>query len=108
MSQIFVDKLRDNPHLEDSKLDEDTIERLLREPLTVPATLTPDERLSVKLFLADTDGSEKIYVETRKAILERHPDDDILSHHSVKKKIAELTGIHPLTHDMCPRSCMAY
>ncbi|KAM5546143.1 hypothetical protein V8D89_000269 [Ganoderma adspersum] len=108
MTQIFVDKLRDNPRLENSKLDEDAISRLLRDPLTVPAMLTTDERLSVKLFLADTDGSEKIYNESRKAILERHPDDDILSHHSVKKKIAELTGIHPLTHNMCPKSCMAY
>ncbi|KAM5545209.1 hypothetical protein V8D89_001320 [Ganoderma adspersum] len=108
MTQIFVDKLRDNPRLEDSKFDEDAISHLLHNPLTVPAMLTADEHLSVKLFLADTDGSEKIYNESHKAILERHPDNDILSHHSVKKKIAELTGIHPLTHDMCPKSCMAY
>ena len=72
------------------------------------ASLTPDERLSVRLFLADTDGSEAIYNKARDAIMERHPEDDVLSHHLVKKKVARLTGIYPLKHDMCPLSCMAY
>ncbi|PIL33236.1 hypothetical protein GSI_04686 [Ganoderma sinense ZZ0214-1] len=108
MSQIFVDRLRDNPSLEDSRLDSDTINHLLWEPPTELAKLSADDRLSIKLFLADTNGSEKIYKETRKAVLEHHPNDPILSHHSVKKKVAELTGIYPLTYDMCPKSCMAY
>ncbi|KAL6305364.1 hypothetical protein BKA93DRAFT_816991 [Sparassis latifolia] len=70
--------------------------------------LTPDEQLSIKLFLADTDGSENIYNEVREAILEWHPEDKILTHHCVKRKVAEISGITPILEDMCPNSCISY
>lgn len=107
LTQIFVDEIRDNPTLEKSSLDKLTIDRL-RNPPHEPATLTPDERLSVKLFLGNGNGSEEIYNTHRSAILERHPEDDVLSLHLVKKKVANLSGVFPMTHDMCPGSCMAY
>ncbi|KAI0354178.1 hypothetical protein OH77DRAFT_1504872 [Trametes cingulata] len=106
-AQTFVDALRSNPRLEDSDLGAEIIDQL-RNPLTRCPSLTPDERLSIRLYLADSQGADKIYADTRTAILERHPEDDILSLHLVKKKVAELTGVCALTHDMCPKSCMAY
>ncbi|KAI0366722.1 hypothetical protein BV20DRAFT_628003 [Pilatotrama ljubarskyi] len=106
-AQTFVDALRANPRLEDSDLDVDIIHQL-RNPITRCPTLTPDERLSVRLYLADSQGADQIYTDTRKAILERHPEDEVLSLHLVKKKVADLTGVCSLTHDMCPKSCMAY
>ncbi len=106
-AQIFVNMLRDNPRLEDSLLSEDAI-RQLREPITQLATITPDERLAIRMYLADSQGSYEIYTANRSAVLERHPDDEILTLHLVKKKIAQLTGVYALSHDMCPSSCMAY
>ena len=94
--------------LEDDKLDPEVLERL-RHPLEEVTELDdPDIRLSVDLFLADTNGSEKIYNESRAACLRRHPTDKILSHHLVKKKVAELSGITSIIHDMCPNTCVAY
>lgn len=106
-AQIFVNMLRDNPRLEDSLLSDDAI-RQLREPVTELATITPDERLAIRMYLADSQGSDEIYTANRSAVLERHPDDEILTLHLVKKKIAQLTGVYALSHDMCPGSCMAY
>lgn len=78
----FIHLLENNTSLDDDKLDSDTRHRL-SHPLKTPPTLTPDEELSIKLFLADTDGSDKIYNEVQKAILERHSDNEILTLHQV-------------------------
>ncbi|GBE82064.1 hypothetical protein SCP_0404420 [Sparassis crispa] len=103
----FIHELKSNPLVIDEKLDKGTQWRL-HHPLTEPMALTPDEQLSIKLFLADTDGSEKIYNEVREAILEWHPEDKILTHHCVKRKVAEISGITPILEDMCPNSCISY
>ncbi|KAI0059597.1 hypothetical protein BV25DRAFT_1889570 [Artomyces pyxidatus] len=103
----FIHALRADPKLEDEDLEDDVLHRL-RNPVKEPITLTPDERLSIDLFLADTDGSEKIYHDVREAIIRRHPTDDILSYYLVKKKIRELTGITSIRNDMCPGSCVGY
>ncbi len=106
-TQSFVNSLRTNSRLEDSLLDEETVHRL-RHPLTKAATLTPDERLSLKLYLNNAQGSDKMYDANRAAIIERNPDNNIPSLHSVQQMIAELTGVRALVHDMCRDSCMAY
>ncbi|KAI9069776.1 hypothetical protein FKP32DRAFT_1599691 [Trametes sanguinea] len=106
-SQPFVNMLRNNPRLDDTALDKDNI-ALLRTPISRLPTLTPDERLSIRLYLMNSQGADEIYANTRTCILERHPEDDILSLHLVRKRIAQLTGVVAVTHDMCPASCMAY
>lgn len=125
----FIHVLGSNPQLCDDNLDANVLHRLYH-PLTAPPELTPDERLSIRLFLADTDGSDKIYNELCSAIIERHPEDKVLSLHEgnaslsfklvygtiqilsvhvqVKKKITELTGITEMLDNMCPNSCMGY
>ena len=103
----FINALK-SARLEDDKLDPEVLERL-RHPLEEVTELDdPDIRLSIDLFLADTDGSEKIYNESRAACLRRHSTDKVLSHHLVKKKVAELSGITSIIHDMCPNTCVAY
>ncbi|KAJ2921645.1 hypothetical protein H1R20_g15449, partial [Candolleomyces eurysporus] len=41
-------------------------------------------------------------------VLEDEPERELLSFHSVKKEVANLTGVTPIVHHMCPNSCMAY
>ena len=88
-------------------MDDDTLFRL-QNPLREPAALTPDERLSLKLYLTGAKHADDIYENHRKAILERHPEDEIPSLYSLQKLLATLTGIRPLWHDICTDSCMAY
>ena len=82
---------------------------LLRNPIEAEPDLEdPDLRLSIKLYMGAGGESEWVYNDTRSSILERHPNDPILSFHKVKQKIEELTGITSIVHDMCINSCLAY
>ncbi|KAJ7233689.1 hypothetical protein C8J57DRAFT_1090332 [Mycena rebaudengoi] len=95
--------------LDDSGLDLETIDRL-RNPIQSCVDIRDDKdfRLSLKIFLADTYASEKTYEATRAAIHEHSPEVGMLSHYQIKKQIADMTGIHPISSDMCPNSCMGY
>ncbi|KAI0762373.1 hypothetical protein C8Q74DRAFT_1318877 [Fomes fomentarius] len=103
----FISSLHTNSRLEDSLLDEETLHRL-RHPLTKAAMLTPDDRLSLKLYLNNAQGSDKMYEANHAAIVERNPDNNIPSLHSIQQMIAELTGVRAWVHDMCCDPCMAY
>jgi hypothetical protein len=89
------------------KLDADTLERL-KHPVTTPVELSPDERLSLDLFVSVQNASQEVYNSAAKAIRRRHPDDELLSYYGAKHLIAEITGVTPVTHDMCVNSCIAY
>ncbi|KAI1791030.1 hypothetical protein LXA43DRAFT_1061631 [Ganoderma leucocontextum] len=106
-AQKFINALWKNHRLQDSQLDQETLFRL-QNPRRAPAILTPDERLSLKLYLTGMKGSDEIYAKHREAILERHPEDEIPSLYGLHKLIRELTGVQALWHDMCSDSCMAY
>ena len=88
----FIHALENNPRIADSSLDTYTVHRL-HHPLTSLPTMSPDEHLSIKLYLAGTsDGAEKIYNETRKAILERHPEDNILTLYQVRRIVSSVSN----------------
>jgi hypothetical protein len=89
------------------KLDADTLERL-KNPVTTPVELSPDERLSLDLFVSVQNASQEVYNSAAKAIRRRHPHDELLSYYGAKRLIAEITGVIPVTHDMCVNSCIAY
>jgi hypothetical protein len=89
-------------------LDSETIDRL-RDAPQVPVDLTdPDLRLSLDLFLSVSNSSQETYISARKAILRRHPEDEILTYDQIKRRVAQLSGVVPLTFDMCINSCAAY
>lgn len=90
-----------------SELDEDILARLQDPPTTI-VELSPDDRLSLKLFLASQNAAQDVYTLSQDAILERHPEDNILSYNQAKRLITEITGISSITDAMCINSCMAY
>ena len=91
-----------------SKLDPEALHRL-RHPPTCPAEITsPDLRLGLDLFLSTINSSQQTYTSARKAILRRHPDDDIPTYNQIKRRIVEITGVESIEHDMCIKSCLAY
>lgn len=91
------------------EMDEEDLERL-RNPLQHEVSLdeAPDVRLSLDLFLANVNSPVEVYNANRTAILRRHPDDSILTHDSAKRVVRSVTGVIPLTHDMCIDTCVAY
>lgn len=91
-----------------SKLGPEALWRL-RNPPTCPANITtPDLRLGLDLFLSTINSSQQTYTDTRKAILRRHPDDDIPTYNQIKSQIVEITGVESTENDMCIKSCLAY
>ena len=94
--------------LENGKLDEDVIHRL-RNPIEGPVDISdPDTRLSLDLFMACSKASDATYNAARKAVLQRFPACEVLSHYQVKKLVAEISGVVSIVDDMCINSCEAF
>src|ERR1700692_4349096 len=104
-AMIFIEALRsatlDNGLI---SFDPDALERLRNPPREVLSIDDPDVLLSLKLFLADT--TEAAYSSIRNAIMERFPDSEVLSYYQVRRRVALLSGIQPIVHDMCIDSCV--
>ncbi|KIK50938.1 hypothetical protein GYMLUDRAFT_143585, partial [Collybiopsis luxurians FD-317 M1] len=110
MAQRFINELRA------ITLDESGLSKETRVALLHPAECSiefgdsdedKDEFLALELFLVLISGSEAQYAGSKIA-LERRYGTKLMSHSQVKQRIASLSGIHPIVHDMCPNSCMAY
>ena len=89
-------------------LDTEALERLQHPPQHQIEVPSSDVCLAVDLYLAIENASQDIYNAVRTAILHRHPESELLSYAQTKTKIAQMTGITPLIHDMCVNSCLAY
>jgi hypothetical protein len=71
--------------------------------------LTPDEKLSLKHYIAwvDSCGTVKGY-HLHAQVLQKVAQVEILSLYLVQKLANELTGLSSKLVDMCPRNCMAF
>lgn len=107
IAQQFIDAVK-AAKLDNTKLDADVIKRL-RNPIQSPLEIgDPDRLFSMKLFYVTARASQAIYNEVRETIVERHPDDPILSYEQAKKAVQDSSGVVSIKHDMCPASCLAY
>ncbi|KAH8978361.1 hypothetical protein EDB86DRAFT_3090785 [Lactarius hatsudake] len=72
-------------------------------------SLTPDEELSLKHYIAwvDSRGTVKAY-RLHAQVLQEATGTEILSLYMVQKLAVELTGLSSQLVDMCPKSCMAF
>ena len=93
--------------LDDGHLPPELVSQL-RNPPSDPVNLTPDERLSLELFISIQNTAQHVYTSVKKAIERRYPENHILSYDKAKQLIAEITGISPITNHMCIKSCVAY
>jgi len=90
------------------QLGQDFVSRI-RNPPTTPLELdSADERLSLDVYLAITNASRETYTRVQEGVLRQYPESEMLSYERVKRLIADLSGIYPIIHDMCPNSCLAY
>ena len=102
----FIQELK-TASLDDGHLAPEIVSRL-KNPPSEPVHLTPDERLSLELFISTQNAAQHVYTSVKKAVERRHPESQILSYDKVKRLTAELTGISPITDHMCIKSCAAY
>ena len=83
--------------------------RTLRNPPQEPLTIHDnDVRLSLDIYLALWNASQESYNGVCDAIRRRSPEVDPLSFYQVQRKVAELSGVVPIVHDMCVNSCIAF
>ena len=108
MSQEFINEIA-QATLNNGKLDEDVVSRL-RNPDTDPIDISdPDIRLSINLYLACSNASQKTYSDMREAVICRYPDSGLLTpYYSVRKLVTNLTGVIAIRDDMCINSCHAF
>ncbi|KAF8829384.1 hypothetical protein HHX47_DHR3000929 [Lentinula edodes] len=111
IAQLYINALR-SIELDQSGLSEAALETLTHPPEHSIEFGDSDEEkdilFSLDLFIGLVHASEKEYTSSRAAVQRRYPSSSLLSYAQVKSQIASLTGIHPITHDMCPNTCMAY
>jgi hypothetical protein len=93
--------------LDDGHLTPDFLEQL-QNPPSSPVDLTPDEQLSLELFLSMQNTAQQVYISIMKSIEWQYPDSCLLSYEKVKRLTAEISGIFPITDHMCLNSCIAY
>ncbi|KAJ7131581.1 hypothetical protein C8R43DRAFT_832208, partial [Mycena crocata] len=107
-AQLFI-KALDGATLDNGDLPADVVHRL-RNPIQscVDIKDNKDFRLSLDLFLADTYASEATYKKSVDGVHRHSPHVKLLSHYEIKKQIEELTGVTPISYDMCIESCIAY
>jgi hypothetical protein len=95
--------------LANDKLDNSIIERLEKSPIEGEVDISdPDTRLSIDLYFATSNASEKVYDSVRRAVMHRFPETHVESYHQVKKLVSSLTGIVEVREDMCINSCHAF
>ncbi|KAF8632823.1 hypothetical protein AX17_004753 [Amanita inopinata Kibby_2008] len=97
--------------IRDARLEDDLDEGALRRLRNPPSSLSAIDsttRLSIDMFLAQSDASKDLYARNRRALAHHVPSVSIHSYHIVKKTIMELTGVEEVQTDMCINSCLAY
>ncbi|KIJ06008.1 hypothetical protein PAXINDRAFT_92621 [Paxillus involutus ATCC 200175] len=82
---------------------------LLRNPPMEPLSIEGDKVLeaAIKLFLG-LPNANRDYNTTRQTFMEFNNCSEFPSLSQVKDIVTILSGIEPATHDMCPKSCMAF
>jgi hypothetical protein len=95
--------------LEQSNMQQDDIERL--------RAAEPDPRLDItnihfvkalRIFLSTTNASQATYDAIRSTMINCYPDDPFLSFRQMKRRVEQLSGVVPISYDMCPDTCVGF
>ena len=106
IAKAFLDGIKATT-LRNDKLLAHVLKQLLALPQEVADTSNPDLQQSLDLYLATKHASEKTYRKFCEAVLWQNPEYKLLSFHRVQQTVKDLTGVVPVTHDMCINFCTA-
>ncbi|KAI0062596.1 hypothetical protein BV25DRAFT_1764272, partial [Artomyces pyxidatus] len=72
--------------------------------------LSSSQIASLRHYVAwqKSNGTVKAYKLHAQVLEDTNPDLEVLSLHSVRKLVKNLTELEPIKTDMCPHSCLAY
>lgn len=108
-SNEFIKALKNASINSNTEVHDPLLINRISRPLTTPPTFTELEQLSIKLFLATSPGSDKIYTDVCKVIQDAFPTHGkLLSLYQVKQRLAKSTGITEMKRDMCIKGCVGY
>ncbi|RXW21887.1 hypothetical protein EST38_g3961 [Candolleomyces aberdarensis] len=98
--------------IQSATLDADKLDEATRERLRNPSPPRSDEELalykeSLDLYFLTSSAPESVYNGLRQH-MEHYHNAEMLSLHSVRQLVAELTGISPVYDDMCINGCHAF
>jgi hypothetical protein len=106
LSLDFIQELK-TASLDDGHLAPEVVSRL-KNPPSGTIELTPNDQLSLELFISTHNSPQHVYTSVKTNIERRYPESNLLSLDKVKQLIVEITGISPITDHMCIKSCVAY
>lgn len=106
ISLDFIQELK-TASLDDGHLTSEVLS-WIKNPPSDTIDLTADEQFSLELFFTTHDSPQHVYTSVKKIIERRYPQSELLSFEKVKQLTVEITGVSPITDDMCIRSCIAY
>jgi hypothetical protein len=95
--------------LEQSNMLQDDINRF--------CAADPDPRLDItdkhfikalRVFLSTTNASQATYNTIRSSLVECYPDDAFLSFSQMKQQVEQLSGIVPISYNMCRDTCVGF
>ena len=95
--------------LEKSNMRQEDIDRL--------RATDPDPRIDItdkhfgkalRAFLLTTNASQSTYNALRSLMIECYPEDPFLSFGQMRRRVEQLSGVVPITYDMCPDTCVGF
>jgi hypothetical protein len=103
----FINALR-GASLEQSNMRQEDIDRL-RNAEPHPC-LDVDDRhfIKARVFLSTTNASWTTYDSIRSTLNECYPDDPFLSFWQMQRRVEQLSGVVPISYDMCPDTCIGH
>jgi hypothetical protein len=95
--------------LENSNMKQQDIDRLREAPHDFPLDVEdPHFLFALRSFFAVTYASEDTYTSFRAAAMACYPDHPFLSYDQIKRRVEQISGVVPIVHDMCIKSCAAF
>lgn len=104
----FISALR-GATLEQSNMQQNDIDRL-RAADADPRLDIMDRHFikALRVFLSTTNTSQATYNSIRSSLVECYPDDPFLSYYQVRRRVEQLSGVVPISYDMCPDTCVGF
>ena len=69
---------------------------------------SPDIQFVIELFLTNYNNPIHSFNSICKALLHHYPEKDVYTYGQTKQFVRHLTGIVPLSHDICVNACIVY
>ncbi|KAL0569481.1 hypothetical protein V5O48_012478, partial [Marasmius crinis-equi] len=103
--QLFIRNY--NFEVEKKQLSADVWDRFMH-PDTERVEMDLQTQRSIQYYLIFAQCSEEVFRQFRDLYNSDHPDAPILSYDQIRRRLRDITGIHPVHIDKCKNNCQAF